>query len=191
MKFCPNCGSQVEDNAKVCPNCGKELNIVVERKELDAAPAKQKDNNKALATAAKVLMLISVILVGLSCIFCLVAGLFVRSHAEEINKQIHESEKYNQIYSIIFDESDEIEYGQEAQAVASMLITNVFSLLVSFALSTTFTVIVWKKLKNNQKIGTGIKICVLLFCSLVAGILLLFIKDDEQNAPIQTSTNNQ
>ena len=25
MKFCPNCGSQVEDNASYCPHCGTSL----------------------------------------------------------------------------------------------------------------------------------------------------------------------
>lgn len=42
------------------------------------------------------------------------------------------------------------------------------------------TVVVWKKLNNNEYIGTGTKICILLFVSMLSGILLL-VRNDESN----------
>ena len=37
-----------------------------------------------------------------------------------------------------------------------------------------------KKLKNNEPIGTGFKVCILLFVSSIAGILLLCMRNDEK-----------
>lgn len=41
------------------------------------------------------------------------------------------------------------------------------------------TISLFEKLKRREKIGTGFKVCVLLFVNLIAGILLLCRSDDE------------
>ena len=45
--------------------------------------------------------------------------------------------------------------------------------LIPLAWSIPMTVIVKKKLNNNEPIGIGFKICTLLFVNLISGILLL------------------
>ena len=40
------------------------------------------------------------------------------------------------------------------------------------------TVVYFKKLKNRQPIGTGFKVCTLLFVNTIAGILMLCDKDN-------------
>ena len=40
------------------------------------------------------------------------------------------------------------------------------------------TVHVFKKLDNNEPISTGVKVCVLLFCNIIAGIILLCMNSD-------------
>ncbi len=40
------------------------------------------------------------------------------------------------------------------------------------------TVSIFKKLNTHQPIGTGLKVCALLFVSLIGGIILLCMKDD-------------
>ncbi len=39
------------------------------------------------------------------------------------------------------------------------------------------TVLVFRRFKNKEEIGTGIKVCVLLFVNLLAGICLLCMED--------------
>lgn len=43
MKFCPKCGTQVEDDAKFCPNCGEALDPTAEAPDgsMPEAPLQQ------------------------------------------------------------------------------------------------------------------------------------------------------
>lgn len=45
--------------------------------------------------------------------------------------------------------------------------------LIPLCWTIPMTVHAFRKLNRNEPIGTGFKVCTLLFCSLVAGILLL------------------
>lgn len=49
--------------------------------------------------------------------------------------------------------------------------------LVPLAWCIPMTVVYFKKLKNNQPIGTGFKVCCLLFVSLLAGVFMLCDKE--------------
>lgn len=48
-----------------------------------------------------------------------------------------------------------------------------FGFLLPLAWTIPMTVTVCRRLDNHEPIGTGLKVCTLLFCSLIAGILLL------------------
>lgn len=50
--------------------------------------------------------------------------------------------------------------------------------LLPLAWTIPMTVSIRRRLDKNQPIGIGFKICVLLFVSTVAGILLFFVKTD-------------
>ena len=62
-----------------------------------------------------------------------------------------------------------------------MIISTVFTglYLIPLLWMLPMTITLCKKLKNNQQIGTGFKICILLFCNTIAGILLLCMKDNK------------
>lgn len=49
--------------------------------------------------------------------------------------------------------------------------------IIPLAWCIPMTVVYFKKVKNNQPIGTGFKVCTLLFVNLIAGILMLTDKD--------------
>lgn len=51
-------------------------------------------------------------------------------------------------------------------------------LLLPLAWNIPMTVSLSKKLDNHEPISTGFKVCVLLFSNLIAGILLLCMKDE-------------
>ena len=62
-----------------------------------------------------------------------------------------------------------------------MIITCVFTgfYIIPLCWTIPMTVSLSKKLKNNQPISVGFKICILLFVNTIAGILLLCMKDNE------------
>lgn len=49
--------------------------------------------------------------------------------------------------------------------------------LIPLAWCIPMTVSIFRKLKSGEKIGTGLKVCTLLFVSLVSGICLLCVDD--------------
>ncbi len=61
-----------------------------------------------------------------------------------------------------------------------MIITCVFTgfYIIPLCWTIPMTVSLSKKLKNNQPISVGFKICILLFVNTIAGILLLCMKDN-------------
>ncbi|MBQ7579161.1 MAG: zinc-ribbon domain-containing protein [Clostridia bacterium] len=53
--------------------------------------------------------------------------------------------------------------------------------LIPLAWCIPMTVVYFNKVKNNEQIGTGFKVCCLLFVSLVAGICMLCDNQNNQN----------
>lgn len=108
MKYCSRCGTQLVDQAVICIGCGCSVG---------PAPSTQAKKDSGLTTAAKVLMVLGTIVMG--------------------------------IY------------------------------ILPLAWCIPMTVSYFNKVKNNQPISTGFKVCSLLFVSTVAGILMLCDKDDQ------------
>lgn len=52
-------------------------------------------------------------------------------------------------------------------------------LLLPLAWCLPITISVCKRMKNNEPVGTGLKVCSLLFVSMIGGILLLCRSDDK------------
>ena len=105
MKFCSNCGKEINENAVVCLGCG-------------CAIEKEQPTPKNSYTAIKVFML-------LGCI-----------------------------------------------------ITGIYGLFIPLIWTIPMTCALFKKIKKGKVIGTGFKICTLIFVSLIAGILLLCNSND-------------
>ncbi len=46
MKYCPNCGKEVDENLKFCPNCGAPMNEESKKEENNQQPAAPVNNTK-------------------------------------------------------------------------------------------------------------------------------------------------
>lgn len=57
-------------------------------------------------------------------------------------------------------------------------------LLIPLAWCIPMTVSVFKSLNEGRPIGTGMKVCVLLFVNLIAGVCLLCMNDEPANQPV-------
>jgi len=51
--------------------------------------------------------------------------------------------------------------------------------LIPLAWCIPMTVSICRKMKNDEEIGTGLKVCTLLFVNIVSGILLLCMNNDQ------------
>ncbi len=106
MKYCSKCGKELFDEAVVCPGCGCMVGEPV------TPPAEQsKKKESVLKLAAKILMIISTVTMGLY--------------------------------------------------------------IIPLAWCLPMTLTFCKKVKKNEPISTGFKVCILLFVNTIAGILLL------------------
>lgn len=52
-------------------------------------------------------------------------------------------------------------------------------LLLPLAWCLPITISICNRMKNNEPVGTGLKVCALLFVNLIGGILLLCRSDDK------------
>ncbi len=149
MKYCTHCGHEVNDEAEICVNCGCRV--------------KQKSNSNTgntLGTVAKVFMIItcaSYALVGLMFLiigFPLMIGAISAPPVDSVGGVIFGVGFFVIfIYAIIF--------------------------LIPLAWCIPMTVSVCRKLKNGEPISTALKVCTMLFVSLIAGIMLLCMGDNQ------------
>ena len=57
-------------------------------------------------------------------------------------------------------------------------ISTAFAFLIPLCWTIPMTVHYWKAVDNGQRVGTGFKVCALLFVNLVAGVLMLCDNQD-------------
>lgn len=151
MKYCSHCGTAIPDEAEICMHCGCRVGV---------APAnKSEDNNKTLGLIAKIFMIITDVSTAMGALSFLFILVF-----------------FGVLGNVIpgFTPDDQM-------ALAIVNGTFVFMLIVALvplAWCIPMTVVVHRRLRDKQPIGTGFKICVLLFCNVVSGILLLCMKDE-------------
>lgn len=75
-------------------------------------------------------------------------------------------------------------YGKDGLAVAAkvfLILGTILQgwLLLPLAWCLPITISVCKKMKRGEPVGTGLKVCALLFVSMLGGILLLCRSDDK------------
>ncbi|MGN1040819.1 MAG: zinc-ribbon domain-containing protein [Candidatus Fimimonas sp.] len=62
--------------------------------------------------------------------------------------------------------------------ILGTILMGLSTFFIGLAWCIPMTVSVCKKLENHEPIGTGLKVCSLLFVSMVAGILMLCMNED-------------
>ena len=141
----------------------KVNNVLTKTKE-GITMSENNSTNKTLGTIALVFMIISCVGVGISAI----VSLFAPSVMAEMLAG----------------------YGEEITITAATGIVYAICSLIPLAWILPMTISVSKKLKNNQPIGVGFKVCTLLFVSMISGILLL-CRTENDNNQLQQNDNDQ
>ena len=152
MKFCSNCGSQIADQAVVCVNCGTPVNN-------NAPVAQPAANQYAAAQAATRYCPNCGSQISAQAVVCVNCGCAV-SNTPGYNTGAKSS-------------------GMTTAAKVLMILGTIFMgiYILPLAWCLPLTIVYCKKVKNNEPIGTGFKVCCLLFVSLLGGIFMLCDKD--------------
>lgn len=182
MKFCSKCGKELSDDTSFCPECGcpangapsqntscenyytrykfcsKCGNKMLEEAVIcpscgcaatDANTQEQsKSSGSGLKTAAKVFMIISCSLYAL---------LFVIFSFASIGSCIA--------------------MGAAGAAISFGVLLTTLLYVIPLAWCLPMTIIYFRKCSNGEKVGTGFKVCTLLFVNLFSGIFMLCDKD--------------
>lgn len=152
VKYCCHCGSELKDGADFCVNCGCRATPE------PAKEAKSYDKDKILTIIAKVFMIIT----------CADIGLVVVSFSFAFS--------WLGFTALLFGADGA---GVVYYELISFLIY-AFAFAIPLAWCIPMTVSLFKSSKENRPVSIGFKICVLIFVSLVAGILLLCRKEPDE-----------
>ena len=137
---------------KYCEHCGAEVDeqaVICVKCGFAIKPEANKNSNNGLLLGAKVLMIVS-------CVLTPSIGIFIG------------------IFAML---------GFTAAigaAGAGVVIGIIYMIMLCTPLAwcLPMTIVLSRKMKNNETIGVGFKICTLLFVSTIAGILLLCAGDN-------------
>ncbi len=149
MKYCTHCGHEVNDEAEICVNCGCRV------KQKSAS-----NNNNTMGTVAKVFMIITCVSYGLVGLMFLLIGFPFMIGAIS-------APPADAVGSVIFG--------------VGFFVIFIYAIifLIPLAWCIPMTVSVNRKLKNGEPISTALKVCTMLFVSLIAGIMLLCMSDNQ------------
>lgn len=166
MKYCSHCGAELLDEAVICPDCGCRA------AGNQAIKTTSTNRNKILGTIARIWMLIDAIVSGVYG-FAMLICTIVMSSARQV---IIDSAAFQQLLENSTTEGLTAEILMSIVLIYCIMLT--FGSFARLAWCIPMTVSVWRRTKNNDPIGMGLKVCTLLFVDLVPGILLLCMTDD-------------
>jgi hypothetical protein len=186
MKYCKNCGVQLDDDAKFCTYCGTNQEgsgkYTVSTDPYDNSSSRYDDSSITAATTVKKksgLLLAAGILMIIACATSLWDAVKSFTDAATISSTgVLAGTDYESLVELfaLLDYTME----QTIQFVCGLIkVSAVFSLL-ALAWRIPMTVHVFRSRANGTPIGTGFKVCTLLFVSFIGGILLLIDKSNKQ-----------
>lgn len=159
--YCKKCGSEIDDSASFCQKCGQPTSDNNSNVQVSTSGSAGK------ITAAKVFIILSMVAMGLAVVYLAIALCMSAS----------------------IGDSSEVD---GMQITAGVIVTVMLVFLVLAAV--IFAVGIWalKKLKTSTKSSqlTACAILTLLFCNLIAGIIMLVITDEDLAAYQQQLKNN-
>lgn len=152
--FCPNCGKEIQTEALFCGNCG----FKVEDLNLNAKAAAEPAPAPTFEDIAN-------------------SPIFQPSQPAVQPAPQQQYANANNFQPICQDSNQTL----KTVIKVFMIIACVAQgwMIIPLAWCIPMTVSVCKSLKTGRPIGMGMKICTLLFVSLVSGICLLCLKDNE------------
>lgn len=163
MKYCERCGQKMLDEESFCPACGAPTASEIKREKQEKALIKRKKaRNESLCVIAGVVMIATCLLLAvlaylgfaLWMVYVFFFFIFLIASAYGGNEQHFD---WNFIDPRIF----------------------LLGSLIPILWIVPMAIVLFVKAAKGAKISMAFKICTLIFCSVPAGIILLFVKDEE------------
>ena len=149
MMFCSNCGAQLADDATSCSNCGAVFAPAPQQQPAYYAPQQQQP-------------------------------VYSAPQQQQPTYSAPQQQGYAPQQGYVPQPAPQETSGLATAAKIFMIISTVIMglYLIPLAWCLPMTISYNKKIKNNQPIGIGFKICCLLFVSVPAGIFMLCDKNN-------------
>ncbi len=155
MKYCTQCGAYIEDNVKYCPICGANLS-----EEMPAAFTQEPADNGSLSwqrVASKIILIVAKVAIIIAIVYF--ATLMVILLAK--------------VGRFVGD------FPSAGGVSVALILVELIIFVPIMILSLVFIDKTLKRIKENRKISTALKICTLIFGNTVAGIFLLTESNDK------------
>lgn len=178
MKYCSKCGKELPDEAKFCTDCGEQCDKNEEYAKSRNAGYANVSGNEFYSGNAN----------GYN-----VGGNMSGNNGYNGAYNYGSSDGYGQNANLANNpgyKSSGLKTAAKVFMIIScaicgvLFLANIYlgivaalSCLVPLCWQIPMTIVYFEKLKNGERIGTGFKVCSLLFVSLVAGILMLCDND--------------
>ncbi|MBE5826808.1 MAG: zinc ribbon domain-containing protein [Butyrivibrio sp.] len=178
MKICPNCGTELPDNAAFCSYCGTGVAATDSfsqgafsgQAQYQAAPQAQNSSEMQFHTQVQ----------------------------PETQNQVKgfDPNAYNaapaydtanaQVQYYNYHDNPGATYRRDEGLATAIKVFMVIGCVLSINFlcipliwKIPMTIHAFKKLNNDEAMGTGFKVCSLLFCNMIAGIMMFIIKDED------------
>ena len=152
MKFCKNCGAQLADEAAFCTNCGTQAEQAAPQQAAPQQPVQQAYAAPQQQYAAP-------------------------QQQYAAPQQAYPQQAYAQQPYAPARPTSGITTAAKVFMILGTILTSIGGYLIPLAWCLPMTIVYFKKLKTGQPIGTGFKVCSLLFVSLLGGIFMLCDKE--------------
>ena len=167
MKYCSKCGKELPDEAKFCTDCGESCDKNEEYAKSQNAGSANVNGNEFYSGNAN----------GYN-----VGGNMngnnngYNGYGQNANNQSSKSSGLKTAAKVFMIISCAM-CGVLFLANLYLGIARALSYLIPLCWQLPMTLVYFEKVKNGERVGTGFKVCSLLFVSLVAGILMLCDND--------------
>lgn len=146
MKYCSKCGKELFDEAIICPGCGcyatPTPSTFTQKYETPHSPPKMNNCKNCNLVLPE------------GMVICPICGNYTQTIATPAAKS-----------------KSNLKTAAKVLMIISTVILGLYIIPLAWCLP--MTIIYCNKVNNNKPIGTGFKICSLIFVSLVGGILML------------------
>ena len=199
MKKCNKCGTLVSDDEKICNNCGGESFDAAP--DFDTAPELNGANGGSKPVGGTILQKLSKTLMGIMCgigALAIFPLLYLLPFTIAYSKMVKKGQKigigfkicvllFVNVFagiSMLCDSSDKSDAPvtkatenadlRKATKILMLIATIIggFAIL-PLAWCVPMTIAYFKKVKEGKKVGTGFKICTLIFINIFAGVYML------------------
>ena len=161
MKYCKHCGRQLSDDTLFCPSCGTRVEINNSSDYATSTSYAYNPNGADVTYNTKVktsyhMAIIILLSIALGYGIISFIRLFGDLYVEKLYEQYHTLFRY---------------YSDPRQAFMGLIVIYRLFSIIGIGIKTILLILSIKKRKYEEHFSTGLAVCILLFGSIIAGIL--------------------